>query len=98
MEPSKIVGLVFLTAVSAGFFLVKEISDGSNLGLECDQGKDCGFNRRGAGGGIETDKDVVDGMTGIMADDDHFFVRAVRQLLLRRGKGGWGSRAQKDRA
>lgn len=34
-----------------------------------------------------TDEGILDGKTGIMTDDDRLFVKAVRQILLRKSGG-----------
>lgn len=39
------------------------------------------FDWRGAGDESETDKGVVDGVTSIITEADHFFVKSVQQLF-----------------
>lgn len=55
--------------------------------MESGQGEDHGFDRLGLGDSVETDKGVVDGGTGLMTEDDRFFVGDVSQLLLRKNDG-----------
>lgn len=58
--------------------------------MESNQGEYCGFNLRGAERRIKTEKDNVDGGTGTMTDDDHFFVKAVRQRFQKKWNGSEG--------
>lgn len=54
--------------------------------MKSDQGKDFSFDWHVAGGDTETDKGDLYGRTGIMPEDDRFFVGVLIQLLLRREK------------
>lgn len=54
------------------------------------QSGDCHFDCHGAGGEFEPIESIVDGETGIVTEDDFFFVCAVRQLLSSKENGARG--------
>lgn len=54
---------------------------GASPGVESGPDEDCSFEWLNGEGAIRTGKDVVDGGTSIMTEDDQFIVGADRQLF-----------------
>lgn len=75
------VGKVVLTTASSKLLCAERVFDESNPGVESRQGEDYAFDWRGAGDEVETNSDIADGGTGIMSEDEQFFVGVVRHLL-----------------
>lgn len=76
--------VVFLTSTPAEIILAEKVYGEGGPRVESSQGKDCGFWWGGVGGGVEIEKDIVDGGTGIMTEGDQFSVGSVKQLLFRK--------------
>lgn len=65
------------------FFLEELHNDGSSDG-KFSKGESFGFDWSGAGRMVETNEDLLDGVTGIMTENDPSFAATVRQLLLKK--------------
>lgn len=83
-EMYEIVQAALVTVVYAEIFFAESMYDGGSSCVEFGQGKDCGFHLHGAEGRAETNKCIIDGGTGIMTEDGHFFVPLIKQLFLKR--------------
>lgn len=53
--------------------------------MESSQDGSCGFDSRGAKGGAEIGKDILDGGNGITTEENHFFVEVVQAVLVEEG-------------
>lgn len=82
----------------AEFFLAEEEYNRKNTDVESSQNENCGFDWRGGQGEVETDEGLVNSGTGIMTEDELFFVLIIRELLLRVGNGACRRSAEKGSA
>lgn len=67
-----------------GFFSAGKFYGESSPGVESSRGESCGFQWRGAGGGVRTRKGIADGGTDIIMESDHFFIGDFTQLSLKK--------------
>lgn len=73
-----------MTSPSAAVIFMKAMNGGGNSCVESSTDESYGFNWRSSGGSVRTEKGVVNGETCVLTKNDHFFVRALDELLMRK--------------